>query len=305
MRNHPSPIPRCFALALVAGLVSLAPPSRAAEGDDKRAEALFREGRDALAKGDDATACLKFAESVRLTQSPGPLLNVALCDEQRGDLVAAMARWRAGLAMLPPEDERAAVARAHIEALDRRVPRLSIKLPPQVPLGAVVKLDGAPIDAKSLGAPRPMSVGSHEIVVEVPARPPWRVEVKLAEGERREIVAAPPVAPDRGGSRRTAGFAVGGVGVASLLVGAITGGLAVAKKGVVIDNCVGGCNAAARDARDSGKAIAHASTATFVIGGVGLAAGLILVFSDRPKRDVAVSFAPLPGGGTITMAGAF
>jgi hypothetical protein len=303
MRTFTSTIWR--ALALSGALLALAGPAHADDGDDKRAEALFREGREALARGDNATACAKFAESVRLTQSPGPLLNVALCAEQSGDLVTALARWRAGLAMLPPDDERAAVARAHVEALDRRVPRLSIKLPPDVPLAAVVKLDGAPIDSKSLGAPRPVGVGSHEVVVEATGRPPWSARVTLAEGDRREVAPLPPAAAERGGSRRTAGFVVGGVGVASLLVGAITGGLAFAKKGVVVDNCVGGCNQAARDARDSGKAIAHASTATFVIGGAALAAGLILVVTDRPKGNVSVSAAPLPGGGAISLAGAF
>lgn len=298
-----------FAFALISGLSALSGAALAADGDEKRAETLFREGREALARGDNAGACAKFTESIRLTRRPGPLLNVAQCDEQRGDIMAAFARWNEGLSLLPAGDERIPVARAHVEALDRRIPRLTIKLPPAIANEAIVRLDGAVLDRAALDQPRQIAPGKHEVVVDLPTRPTWRTEVQVAEGERRELLAAPPAPVEKSsGAQRTAGFVVGAIGVASLVAGGILGGVAIAKKAEVVDNCTNGCNQAARDARDSGKVIAHASTATIAIGAAGLVTGLILALTDRPKPEAgsaSVSAAPLPGGFAFSVTGSF
>src|SRR5262245_19238484 len=118
MRTFAPSTSRFFGSALAGCLAVLAAgPAHAGDAEERRAETLFREGREALARGDNTTACAKFAESVRHTRRPGPLLNLAQCDEQRGDIVAALQRWSEGLALLPAGDERAAVARAHVDAL--------------------------------------------------------------------------------------------------------------------------------------------------------------------------------------------
>ena len=96
-----------------------------------------------------------------------------------------------------------------------------------------------------------------------------------------------------------------GVGLASLVVFAVTGGLAVGQKSIIKDNCTEHvCNHDGKVAADRGQAYAAASTATLVIGLVAVVAGLVMVVEapDEQAPDAAppsqVSARSLsPGGG--------
>jgi hypothetical protein len=308
---HASPPRRrtCSALLSCAFTLAslLAGPARADNANERRAEALFREGREALARGDTKTACARFADSAKLTRSPGPLLNLARCDEQRGDLVVALQRYREGLTLLPAGDERGAVARERVEALEKQVPTLAMSPAPDAPSGIVVTLDGMPIAPAELGKPRPLDPGEYEVVVVAPGRPEARTKVRLGAGDRREITIGPGRA-EGPSMQRIAGYAALGVGGAGIVAGAITGGLTIAKKNTVDANCVGGCNDTAREAASAGKALSAASTATFVIGAAGVVGGLILVLADKPKPTapaLTVGAMPLPSGGGILVQGRF
>ena len=64
-----------------------------------------------------------------------------------------------------------------------------------------------------------------------------------------------PPPPPAKASSRTAGWVVGGIGVAGLGVGAVAGILTLGKKGTVDDNCNAAkrCNPEGYDAAQSGK----------------------------------------------------
>jgi len=176
---------------------------------------------------------------------------------------------------------------------------------------AIVRLDGEVIDPAALGVPRPVNPGSHEVSVNVPSHPEWRVALRLAAEERRDLLVATPAAgapveeTPSGGSRRLSGFVVGGIGAASIVVGAVTGGVAFAKKSDVINACAHGCTQAAHDLASTGKTIANVSTATFVIGAAAVVAGVILLLTDRqkPAPSISANAIVLRGGGGLALTG--
>ncbi len=317
-----------FAPVLLAAL-GWASPSLAQTSAEQRAERLFREGREAIDHSDYGTGCAKFAESLRLTQRPGPLLNLANCEEHQGRFVSALAHWTDGIALLPAGDERVAVARQRVEALSRRIPRLTVVLAPSAPRGVKVTLDGAAISPAALGMPQPMDLGEHVVVASAPEHTDGRSTLILAEGEHREITVAPgmpidapsssalapsPVVtsspPSSRDGARTAGLILGGVGLVGVAAGAITGGMTMGKKSTVDSECDEGrcAGQAARDAASAGKTLSTVSTAAFIAGGALLGAGVVLVLTSGPHRaptTATLGAAPLPGGGALSLAGRF
>jgi hypothetical protein len=83
-----------------------------------------------------------------------------------------------------------------------------------------------------------------------------------------------------------AGF---GLGAAGLVAGSVTGGLALAKSAELETACPGGvCPAERAGEIDDMGALGDAATASFVVGGIGLAAGVgALVAFELTKEDAA------------------
>jgi hypothetical protein len=112
---------------------------------------------------------------------------------------------------------------------------------------------------------------------------------------------------------RTGAYIAGGVGLAGVVVGSITGLMAMSKKHTADQNCTGSeCNAAGADAGKSGKSIATVSTVAFGVGIAGLAAGAILWFTAKPSstetpvtgvRAWQAGVEPLPAGGIMLSTG--
>lgn len=323
----------CWLLAPALSLVVTAVTTASAQTKEDKAEQLFREGRDALNRGDYAAACPKFAESVRLTKRPGPLLNLAQCEEHEGKLRSALKLWREGSALLPAGDGRIALATEHVSALQPKIPRLTVKLSPEAPAGSKVTLDGIELSGAALGAPQELERGGdHVIVTTAPGHTEARSTITLVEGEHREITMVPgpaqalapkagsekaplvtPAPPPKRSARWTAGFVVGGVGLASLAAGAATGILTIQKNGIVKPLCEptpkAGCSSQpTQDAATAGKMFSLISTITFAVGGAGLGAGIVLIAtssSKGPPASTTVAATALPGGAGFTVQGGF
>ncbi|MCC6558410.1 MAG: tetratricopeptide repeat protein [Polyangiaceae bacterium] len=292
---------------LWAGALIIALPAFArAESATQRAAALFKEGRAAMQRDDYAAACPKFEESAELDPVPGTILNLALCQEALGQLGQALTSFRVVLAMLPPDDERVPFAQEHVDALAPRVPRLKLTLADGVPAGATVLRDGEEIARADLGVDDPVNPGAHEVTLRVPGEPDQRVSLTLAEGERRALVLGQRAAPaPEPLPLRTIGFAIGGVGVASLIAGGVTGALVLDKKATVDESCHGTSMCDTQegvDAASAGSALATISTITFIAGAALTGAGVALVLtSDEPAKRAALGPAILPGGGGLVL----
>lgn len=98
-----------------------------------------------------------------------------------------------------------------------------------------------------------------------------------------------------------------GVGVtgAMLLIGTITGAMALSKSSEFKDPATP--NADLQDLKDSGNSLKTASTVTFAIGAAAAVGTTVLFFfTDWGSKETQVSGGPIPGGGgMVTLGGTF
>jgi tetratricopeptide (TPR) repeat protein len=317
---------RALALALV---LAWAPAALAQGRDPAAAEALFTEGRKAFDAGDYAIACARFAESQRLDPAVGTLINLAACSEKLGKLADAWETWQRALRSLPPGDERRAGVEQRAAAIDKKLPRLAIRLSPNAPAGAKVVRDGVTLGSASYGVELPVDPGDHEVTVVAPGHKDKSYKTTLAEGahEALDVEAgeeeseAAPVAlptepkpkpapppkpqpkPAASSSNRTLGWVLVGVGGAGLALGSASGYLALSKKNTMDDDCetLKGrrvCGPDGLDAADSGKTWATVSTVAFAAGAAALGVGAYVLLTSPPEADT-------PNGAVIGFRGAF
>lgn len=292
------------------------------------ADTFFQQGVEARDRGDFAVAYDRFAASLALDNATGTLLNMALCEEKLARLLSARAHLEEVLRRLPPNEERVPIARERLAAILARTPRLVIQLDPSAPPGARVSLDGAELPAASLGAERPMDPGTHTVIVVAPDRMDQRASRVVAEGEvstwivgpgepsapaRPQPPPQPPTQPDvKPSARRPIGFAVGGVGLAGVAVGAVTGGLVLQAKSDVNASCDLNTQMCASqdgiDAARRGRTLSNVSTVSFIAGlaGVGVGVALVLTAKHPSKPSAAARVWMLPdGGGAAGLSGSF
>jgi hypothetical protein len=300
------------------------PPPEKLDPVAQEAEHLFLEGREAVKKGELGRAAGLFLRSQELHPTVGTLLNLANVEEQLGKISRAVVHYELAMKELPENDDRGPVARDGIARLAPRVPTLRIDRAAGAPLAMAIRVDGVPLAASQIGAVRSLDPGSYTVTVEMEGRAERRYTVKVLEGARmtlavepgKPIVVAPPAAAQQRTSRLSAaGWAFTGFGVAGLGVGAVAGIAAIAKKSDAAAACPdpARCGSPGLESAAAGRALAGVSTAAFVLGGVGVAAGVTLLVVGRskaPKQGDAASVtavAPwaLPGGGGVGMAGKF
>src|SRR5262245_21964036 len=120
-----------IALALV---ISLAKRDASAQVATAAAEALFKDGKALMDRGDYAAACAKFAESERLDASSGTMLNLGRCLAQQGKTASAWAKYlEAGrIAREQGRAARAAEAKKKAAELEPDLSYLAI-VPVQLP----------------------------------------------------------------------------------------------------------------------------------------------------------------------------
>ena len=279
--------------------------------DPIAAEALFREGREQAKRGDFAAACPKFAESLRLDPTPGALFNLADCEERTGKLATAWLHYTQLSQQLPPGDDRLAVSREHMGALEPRLPRLTVSLAKDAPGSAVASRDGVSLGAGSLDSALPVDPGHHVVVASAPGFADRSFEIDMKEGETRTVVVTPgaPRVVRRAEASGTSGFGwvLTGVGIASIGVGAVTGVMVLGRKSTFEAHCVQKvCDAQGLDAASSGKTLSAVSTVTVVAGAALVGAGMYLVLTAREDgTTTSLAATPLVGGAATMLRGTF
>jgi hypothetical protein len=280
-------------------LVALLSGVKVARAETGAAEALFRAGREAAKRGAHEVACAKFAESERLEPAVGTELNLALCEEQLRHLLSAWRYFQLVIDKLPEGDTRRALAVRHFEALDARVPRVTLQAS-TLPPGTQIHQGRTQLTNSSLGTAIPVDVGEVELVVATPGRVDKRYRLVLAEGARETLHIEPgEVVPPRDVNPRQApvkaasplrsvGVLGMGLGAALITVGGATGLAVINAKEAVERDCdaSGICSRAGIVASERGQALSLVSTVSFAagVGCIGLGAWLWLK-SDSPESE--------------------
>ena len=302
-----------------------------AAGPADEAKALFDRGVELLEAKKVSEACPAFEKSNALDPKPGTLFTLAECEAQAGRLATAFTRYGEYLEVfgkLPRDKQlkqgtREKDAKAQRAALEPKIPKVTVVVTPAGLAGVTVRRDDAPIEP---GAPAPIDPGEHVFRGEAAGRPPLTVKETFAPGDAKTITldlkeapkdAGLPAEPEGMSGRRIAALGIGGVGVAGLLVGAISGGVMLAKKSTVSAQCddLGNgkesCTPAGKSAGNSAKTLGAVSSAGWIGGLVLTGVGAALFFTE-PKKEpaksgfrVAPDFAVGPGGAMAAARGRF
>lgn len=298
-------------LALVLGAGLLCPNVGRAQTQESTAEALFRAGRMATQQGDHATACERFAESYRIEQAMGTLLNLSLCRVQLGQLSEAWRHLQQLLHALPPDDSRVQLAREAMTALDARLPRVTLVAAPGTPPEMSVTLNnGIVVRGTGFGVPFPSDPGELSLQVAAPGHALAEQRVQLHEGQHVRLQVAPgaplpdpsppsspvprldPAAaqvPERssGLSQRDLAFGFFGLSVAGVSLAATAGALLLHERGTVAAHCDADrrCDTAGTAAARRGDVYFYALVGTLCVAAGAGTAATYLWLSDTAQES--------------------
>jgi hypothetical protein len=307
--------------AIVAAAIFGSPTAARAQSpanDTAAAQAIFDQGRRLMAQGDYVAACAKFEESQRLDPASGTALNLGTCYEHLGKFATAWSKFleAAALAKASHQLDRERFARAQATILSARLSTIAIDVASDVP-GLEVRRNGEVVGKAQWGNPIPVDPGEHRIVASAPYRNRWETTVVVGDTKQASIIHVPALSPadpvavgsvapalpretsasfieDRGAvssagsGQKVAAYVVGGIGVVGLAMGTYFGLQSISKRDEANERCSG---ASCRDfegvaLRDDARRNGDWSTATFIVGAVGLAGGAVL-WMTAPKAETA------------------
>jgi hypothetical protein len=340
---------RTFGLLCVIGLTtSVGLPAHAQDQQAENiaaARTLGIQGVQLAEAGKCNEAIEKLARAEALYHAPTILGRLGECQVNVGQIVLGSENLnkvvREQLAPNAPKAFHDAQARAKkaLEAALPRISHLTVEIEP-TDVDATVTVGGATVPKALIGAERPTDPGSHEVVATAQGYLPAKTNVSLSEGSRHSIklrlepdpnavaaqpaepavtpppapVTPPPATPPPAAeSNKTPSYVLFGVGGVGIIVGSVTGLMAIQKKGELDcpDNECRGSNA---DKLDSANTTALVSTIGFGVGIASAALGTILLFtgkSEGPGPAPSAKYEPglraraFVGLGSVGVAGSF
>lgn len=326
-------VPLVFALPLAA--LTFAPATAfAQDADIAQARQLGQQAQSAYDAGNYAESEKLWAAAAKLySAAPTLTLGLARTQAKLGKFVAAQESYNRivrewGTVASPPPAFKDALdaAKAEVGLVSAKVGTVVVTV--EGPTAPVVTIDGQSVPAAALGLKRPVDPGTHAVKASAEGYKPAETAFTVPEGgsvdaklkmEKSADVGVAPVGPvggnaatteppagdtgSKGGSTKTLALVAFGVGGAGLVVGAITGLLAIGKHGDLNDKCPDGrCPASEQSNVDSYKTMGTISTIGFIVAGVGGITGAVLLFT-APKETASAArsrYATVPVKG-VTM----
>lgn len=201
------------------------------ETNEQKAERLFRSGEKKFDAGKHAEACADFGASLKLAPKLGTLLNVALCHETTGKPATAWREFHHAMAWATQngQRDRRDFALQHLAALEPRLPRVGLQLPPLTAI-ANLDLDGEPIPEQSWYLPLYLDPGEHAIAVSAPGKQRTTVRFRVADSPSEQLVVIPSLPDDPNAGKPADGrgsglptWAVIAIGAGTFVVGGALG----------------------------------------------------------------------------------
>lgn len=307
------------AAALAIASLAFATSARAQSAEElQAARELFQEAYEAEQEARYADALAKFRRvaSVKETSSiryriATVLMAMGRLRESR-DIFRSIAAARPSLPATEHEIADSAVEKS--AELDRRIPKLSLRLADGSPDDVRVTLDGAPIPVSTTPRPIELDPGDHAVLAVASGSAPYEQTVTLTDGGgqvEHTIFLTPgapasPEVPPPDPDRLLGWVAVGG-GSALLAMGAA---LLIAREGAISEMnaaCPSGvCPNSRRSDVESDRARAELfgplGGAMALVGIAAAGAGTyLLVRSSRSAQAASVSVAPTIGGARLAL----
>ena len=330
--------PRCMpalGILLALSIASVAHAQQPSAADKETARSLMTQGEAQRGKNELKASLQSFQGADAIMKVPSTGLEVARAHVALGNLLEAR-EAALGVTRLPtlpneppPFIEARAKAQALSDDLEQRIPSVQITLK-NVPEGAAptVTVDGTALPAAALALPRKLNPGHHVIAANAGSSE-GHVDVDVHERESKPVLVelAPPAlsvvtptsiepSPKKD---RTLTYAAFGVGAAGLVVGGITGLLSISKTSGLKDQCPNNkCPAATYDSqafqndKSSAQTMGTISTVGFIVGGAGIAVGVVSLFlggkasaSTTGKAALTPTLGPWVGVGSAGFRGSF
>ena len=319
-----------LALCSLGNLCALPATARAQaptnDGDGlKHAREQFAQALALQTGGDWAGALALLKEVAAVKPTPQVRFNIALCEEHLGLLVAALGDYE--LAGADAQAQKVDLVRqevdARLESLKARVPRVVVTRGVGAD-SATISLDGVALGDSVLNSPLPVDPGPHVVEGTGAGFLPFRQAFRIAEQQTATIEVQltpepvkvepkiPPPVPPPSQTMRTAGFIVGGAGIASLIT---SGAMFYLRHNTIsdLDEQCGAdrmnCPDSAQSTIDRGKLYTTLGNVTLVVGALGLGVGATLVvLGGRSNGRASVGIAPGAVGanaGGATLVGKF
>lgn len=324
-------------IALAASSAAQAPPEDAAKS---AARGLAQTGKQRLEAGKYAEAIEAFRDAEKYFSAPTIKRMRAFSHEKLGQLLEARDLYTQIAAEQFAADAPSEFwgakedAKKSLQSLETRIPRVEVTVA-HAPSGTRVTLDGKVLDATTLAQPLRLDPGKYTIVIEPPGKASVTRNLDLKEGATEKVevdlapapppplvpvtstapsaaTAPPPVAlPPPTSSPQGPGtpsrsvpvttYIAYGAGAASLITGAVLGGLALSKKSDFDNN-------PRFDVAHEGSSLAVAADVAFGFALIGAVAGTVAwlrpPLEDKPAKAArSVFVAPTVGG--LTVGGSF
>src|SRR6188768_728739 len=217
-------------LCVAPGMAWAQGPSNDSNDGLKHAREQFAQALALQTGGDWAGALALLKEVAAVKPTPQVRFNIALCEEHLGLLVAALGDYE--LAGADAQAQKVDLVRqevdARLESLKARVPRVVVTRGVGAD-SATISLDGVALGDSVLNSPLPVDPGPHVVEGTGAGFLPFRQAFRIAEQQTATIEVQltpepvkvepkiPPPVPPPSQTMRTAGFIVGGAGIASLI----------------------------------------------------------------------------------------